>query len=220
MRRAARAQGRTSRALLLPRCEGLPQPLPSAPKAHHSPGRSGRPPAAMSAPKPPTPASMQLSPAGLAARRGFFLNMVSWSPTKALPRLPTAASWGGRVPSGQGRAGHPTGLAAPRRGAAARTQPSESVFRERRGSVRLEAAGPAGTAACFPSLRGAAFSREFLLQRTQKGLSRAKSRAGRAGTGWEAPSPRKLPGAPQPGEQSLPAQGQVSAQPEEPAPPY
>lgn len=41
----------------------------------------------------------------------------------------------------------------------------------------LEAAAPAGAATCFPSLRGAAFSREFLLWRTQKDLSYARSMA-------------------------------------------
>lgn len=95
-----------------PSRKGLPQPLPPALKAHHSPGRSSCPPPAVSAPKPMAPA--QLSPAGLTTRRGFFLNIVSCSSTKVLLRVPTVASWGGRVPSEQGRAGHPTGLPTPR----------------------------------------------------------------------------------------------------------
>lgn len=69
-------------------------------------------------------------------------------------------------------------------GSASHTRPSEKAFLERRGRVRLEEAGPAGTTTCFP---GMAFSREFLLWRTQKGLSQATSTAGRTSAGQEAP---------------------------------
>lgn len=99
-------------------------------------------------------------------------------------------------------------------GAASRTRLSVNVFLERRGRVRLEEAGPAGATTCFP---GMALSREFLLWRTQKGLSQATSTAGRTSAGQEVPLglPCSSWGAKNP-----PAQGQASGQPEEPASPH
>lgn len=210
----------------------MPQSLPSPLKARHSPGRSGHPPPAMSAPKPPcTHAALTRRPhhppgilleyhfvlihqgaaaaphGGILGRKGPFSAGQRWAPHSAPSPVP------------QDRA-EPAG-------AVARTRPSENAVLERRGRVRLVAAGPAGAATCFPSLRGAALSRELLLRRTQKGLSRAKSTAGRGNAGREAPSPHKLPGAMQAprsalawGAEDLPAQGQVSAQSEKPGLPH
>lgn len=90
----------------------VPQPLPSALKALHSPGRRSCPAPAMLAPKSTAPP--HLSPAGLTTRRGFFLNIVSCSSTKVPLRVPTVASWGRRVPSEQGRARSPVRYPAPR----------------------------------------------------------------------------------------------------------
>lgn len=75
----------------------------------------------------------------------------------------------------------PQGRAEPA-GAVSHTRPSEKALLERRGRVRLEEAGPAGTTTCFP---GMALSREFLLWWTQKGLSQATSTAGRTSAGQE-----------------------------------
>lgn len=95
-------------------------------------------------------------------------------------------------------------------GAASHTRPSENVVLERRGRVRLEEAGPAGAATCFP---GMALSREFLLWRKLKGLSQATSTAGRASAGQEVPL--ELPVAAGELRTRLPRD-----QPEEPASPH
>lgn len=156
----------------------------------------------MSAPKPPcTCAALTCRPHHPS---GILLEYCFMLIHQGIAAAPHSSILGRKGPfrAGQGWAPHGPPSPAPQdraehARAAAHTRPLENMFLERRGRVRLEAAGPAGAATCFPSLRGAALSRELLLRRTQKGLSQAKSTTGRASAGQEAPSLHKLPRATQ-----------------------
>lgn len=159
----------------------LPQPLPTALKPFHSPGRRSCP----AAPKP-----VRLSPAGLTTRRGFFLNIVSCSSTKVLLRVPTVASWGGGVPSEQGRANSSVGCPAPH------PRTGLSLLQQRHAPVRQRTRFWSGEG-------GSGWRKQVLLAQQpvfqgclspgssscgkQKCLSQATSTAGRISAGQEVP---------------------------------
>lgn len=165
MRQEAAAWCRTGRALLLPQARGCP----SLSHLHRKPRDKQLPPA-----PPGWHPSPSCTQAALTCRPhhppGILLEYGSMLIHQGAAAGPHGSILGRKGPfrAAQGWAPHTTPSPTPQdraepAGAAARTRPAESAVLERRGRVRLEAAGPAGAATCFPSLGGAALSREFLL---------------------------------------------------------